>query len=135
MDCGFIDYREMVQQNRRGGRFFRRRVNLEYVPLVPAKTVRWILDDPRRIPYLLVWVSDRDGNAKDAVRVAQCGDHGPFYGTCRKVFYLRDTCVRCSWLKIKRSDGQCDIIRAVWLPLPRNGGTGTAACVPRLRSA
>jgi hypothetical protein len=80
------------------------------------------LDDPRKIPYLLVWVSDRDGTAKDAVRLAQCDDPGHFYGPCREVFSLRDTYVRCSWLKVKRSDKQCDVIRAVWLPLPRNGG-------------
>jgi hypothetical protein len=44
MDCGFIDHRKMVQRNRRGGRFFGRRVNLEYVPLLPAKTVRRVLN-------------------------------------------------------------------------------------------
>jgi hypothetical protein len=109
------------QRNRRGGRFFGRRVNLEYVPLLPAGAVRWVLLDPRDVPYLLVWRSERDGEAKDAVRVARCGDPGPFYGPCRDHFSFRGTFRRCSWVTVKRPDGRCDILRAVWLPLPRNG--------------
>jgi hypothetical protein len=76
----------MMQRNRRGGRFFGRKVNLEYVPLLPAGAVRWVLDDPRKIPYLLVWKSDRDGEVKDAIRLARCGDPGHFYGNCRQFF-------------------------------------------------
>jgi hypothetical protein len=110
-----------VQRNKRGGRFFGRRVNLEYVPLLPAGAVRWVLDDPRKISYLLVWKSVRDGEVKDAIRVAQCGDPGPFYGTCRGLFRVRGTLRRCSWITAKRPDGRCDFFRAVWLPLPRNG--------------
>src|SRR5947209_6051748 len=112
----------MVQQrNRRGGRFFGRRVNLEYVPLLPAGAVRLVLLDPRNIPYLFAWRSKRDGEAKDAIRVARCGDPGPFYGTCRDHFWFRGTFRHCSWITAKRTDGRCDILRAVWLPLPRNG--------------
>jgi hypothetical protein len=46
------------------------RVNLEYVPLLPAGAVRWVLPDPRKIPDLLVWRSERDREAKDVIRVA-----------------------------------------------------------------
>lgn len=104
---------------RRRGRFFGRRVNLEYVPLLPAGAVRWVLEDPREIPYLLVWV--RDGEAKDAIRIARCGDPGPFYGTCRQVFTVRGAFRRCNWIAAKRFDGRCDILRSVWLPLPWSG--------------
>jgi hypothetical protein len=112
----------MVQQNnRRRGRFFGRRVNLEYVPLLPAGAVRLVLLDPRKIPYLLVWRSERDGEVKDAIRVTRCSDPGPFYGTRREVFADRGAFRRCSWITAKRPNGRFDILRAVWLPLPRNG--------------
>src|SRR5437016_424504 len=109
------------QRNRRGGRFFGRRVNLEYVPLLPAAAVRKVLLDPRQIAYLLVWRSQRDGEAKDAVRIACCADPGPFYGPCRDHFSFRGNFHHCSWITAKRPDGRYDILRAVWLPLPRNG--------------
>jgi Protein of unknown function (DUF1275) len=32
----------------------------------------------------------------------------------------RGTARRCSWITAKRFDERCDILRAVWLPLPRN---------------
>ena len=111
----------MPQRIRRGGRFFGRRVNLERVPLLPAAAVRWVLLDPRKIPYLFLWQSDHDGMPKDAVRVANCDDPGPFYGTCRTHFSIRRNFHACSWVTIKRFDGRSDIVRAVWLPLPRNG--------------
>src|SRR5215470_13703362 len=43
----------------------------EQVPMLPAWAVRMVWDDPRRIPYLLVWKSRHDGSVKDAVRVAR----------------------------------------------------------------
>lgn len=111
----------VAQRTRRSGRFFGRRVNLEYVPLLPAGAVRWVLLDPRKIPYLFVWRSERDGKPKDAVRVAACDDPGPFYGTSRESFPIRGAFHPCSWIAVKRHDGRCDILRGVWLPLPRNG--------------
>ncbi len=39
--------------------------------MLPAWAVRMVLDDPRKIPYLLVWKSPRDGEIKDAVSVAR----------------------------------------------------------------
>jgi hypothetical protein len=110
-----------VQRNRRRGRFFGRRVNLEYVPLLPAKAVRRVLDDPRKNSYLLVWKSARDGEVKDAIRVAQCGDPGPFYGNNRESFLIRGTFFRYSWITAKRPDGRGDTLRAIWRPLPRGG--------------
>jgi hypothetical protein len=111
-----------VQQNRRRrGRFFGRRINLEYVPLFPAGAVRWVLDDPRKIPYLFAWRSEWDGELKDAIRVAQCGDPSPFFGNNREFFRIRGTFFRCSWITAKRPDGRGDFLRAIWRPLPRNG--------------
>ena len=46
-------------QKRRDGRFFGRRVNCEYVPLLPAWAVGLFMDDPRKTPYLLVWRDDK----------------------------------------------------------------------------
>ncbi len=103
-----------------GGRFYGRRVNCEYVPLLPAVTVRRVLEDPRKIPYLLVWKSERDGQIKDAVRLAPCEDPGPFYGTYREVFRIRQRCFACNWVKLNRPDANNEIIRAVWQFLPRN---------------
>jgi hypothetical protein len=39
--------------------------------MLPAWIVRRVWDDPRRIPYLLVWKGRRDGEVKEAVRVAR----------------------------------------------------------------
>jgi hypothetical protein len=107
-------------QYRRGGRFFGRRVNCEYVPLLPAGAVRRVLDDPRKIPYLLVWKNSSDGEVKDAVRVALCEDPGPFYGTNREVFCIRGRYLPCNWVNVKRTDRSNEILRTVWQPLPRN---------------
>lgn len=65
----------MEQHNRQirrsGGRFYGFRVNCEQVPTLPAWAVRWVLDDPRTVPYLFIWKSPRDGEIKEAVRVAR----------------------------------------------------------------
>jgi hypothetical protein len=111
----------MPQRIRRGGRFFGRRVNLERVPLLPAAAVRWVLLDPRKIPYLFLWIGKQDGRPKDAVRLAACDDPGPFYGSCRTHHSIRGAYHPCSWVTVKRHNGRTDILRGVWLPLPRNG--------------
>jgi hypothetical protein len=56
-----------------------------------------------------------------AIRVARCTDPGPFFGPCREFFSIRGTLRRCSWITAKRPDGRCNVIRAVWLPMVRNG--------------
>src|SRR5713226_5326041 len=78
------------------------------MPVIPAWLARSNLDDPRRIPYLLVWKDDRhDGKIMEAVRLAHfiaCGREG-------------NDCV-----ELKRTDGNTTILRIVWRMLPRNGG-------------
>jgi len=108
------------RQNRRGGRFFGRRVNCEYVPLLPAWVVGSFLDDPRKTPYLLVWRDEKwargsscpcmhDGEIKEAVRLARY--HDP-----------HDASAAQNYIKLKRPDGDYSVLRIVWRMLPRNGG-------------
>lgn len=97
--------------NRRGGRFFGRRVNCEHVPLLPASLVSRMLGDPRRIPYLLIWESRSDGGVQEAVRIAPYRESPGLGGL--------------DWsgaIEIKRSDGTRNVIRTIMRGLPRNGG-------------
>ena len=96
---------------RRGwnGRYLGFRINCEQVPILPAWAVGRFLADPRKIPYLLVWESSRDGTVKDAVRLSrEAGRVAPFAWT--------------GWIEVKRTDGTCTYIRTVERPLPRNNG-------------
>ncbi len=66
----------MVEQAKRqiwrnGGRFYGYRINCEQVPMLGACTVRAILDDPRMIPYLVVWKSRKGNEVRQAVRLAR----------------------------------------------------------------
>jgi hypothetical protein len=90
-----------------GGRFFGRRVNCEYVPALPALAVRRVFDDPRKIPYLLIWRSDRDGEVKEAVRVSRVDRPSDLPAA--------------DFIEIKRTDGSVSRIRAIKWSLPRNG--------------
>ncbi len=96
-------------QYRCHGRFFGRRVNCEGVPLLPARIVQLVLDDPRKIPYLLVWRSPWDRTVKEAVRIdRERGQLAPFDLT--------------GWVEIKRPDGTRSVFRAIEREMPRNGG-------------
>jgi len=100
------------QRERRSGRFFGRRVNCEHVPLLPSWAVAKMLDDPRKIPYLLIWKSEHDGEIKEAVRIA------PHYET--------PGLGGLDWtgaVEIKRHDGTRNFIRTLLRPLPRNRGS------------
>lgn len=88
------------------GRFlgFWARLNCENMPVIPAWLVRRCLDDPHKIPYLLIWKDEiHDGRIMEAVRLSRyLGD---------------DNCV-----EIKRTDGDYTVLRTVCRMLPRNGG-------------
>jgi hypothetical protein len=90
-----------------GGRFFGRRVNCERVPMLPAQVVRRVLDDPRKIPYLLIWRND-DGEVQEALRVIGLGPP-PYLPTADSI-------------ELKRTDKSVTHIRAIKWSLPRNGG-------------
>ncbi len=70
-----------------------------------------MLDDPRKIPYLLLWTSLQDGGIREAARIAQHNEIEGLGGL--------------DWtgaVEIKRNDGTRNFIRALLRPLPRNGG-------------
>ncbi len=104
-------------QNRRGGRFFGRRVNCEQVPTLPAWAVRRVLDDPRKIPYLLLWRSSWDGLIKEAVRVIRLGPPP----------YLPEA----DSIEVKRTDGSVCHLRVLKRSLPRNAGYDVLLACPR----
>ena len=86
------------------------RLNCENMPVIPAWLVRRCLDDPRKIPYLLVWKDERhDGEIKEAVRLARYLDP-------------HDSRSESNHVELKRTDGSATVLRVVWRMLPRNGG-------------
>jgi hypothetical protein len=70
-----------------------------------------MLDDTRKIPYLLIWKNHSDGTVKEAARIAPyyeaAGRGGPDWTGA---------------FEIKRHDGSRDFIRTLLRTLPRNRG-------------
>ena len=89
-------------------RGFRARINCENIPVLRASLVQANFNDPRRIPYLLVWKDESDGHIKEAVRLA-------------RHFDPREPAVT-HYVELKRTDGSLTILGTVWRMLPRNGG-------------
>jgi hypothetical protein len=86
------------------------RLNCENMPVIPAWLVRRCLDDPRKIPYLLVWKDDRhSGEIMEAARLARYVEPSNFR-------------VTDNYVELKRTDGSATVLRIVWRMLPRNGG-------------
>jgi hypothetical protein len=52
-----------------GGRFAGPRANVERVPRLPTFPALWVLEDPRRRPYLVFWTSD-DGEISWELKMA-----------------------------------------------------------------
>jgi hypothetical protein len=77
-------------ESRCEGRFFGRGVNCEQVPFLPAWAVAWVLDGPRKIPYLLVWKRPEDSSVREVVRISTYGQFPPDWA---------------DWAEIKRPDG------------------------------
>jgi hypothetical protein len=88
------------------------RVNCESAPCLPAAAIARVLDDPRQLPYLMVW-QDRDGGGiREAVRVAR---HSSESADPRGLDWA-------DWVEFKRPDGARSLMRTVERALPRNGG-------------
>jgi hypothetical protein len=109
----------MVEQRKRirrrsDGRFLGFRINCEQVPVLPAWAVRWVWDDPRRIPYLLTWKSERDGQLKEAVRVM-------------RVFPQPDV-AEAPYVEVKRTDGSVVHVYLVWRWQPHGGRSLLLRC-------
>jgi hypothetical protein len=79
------------------------------MPVIPGWLVRSNLNDPRKIPYLLVWKDARDGEIKEAVRLARYVEPS-------------NSRVTDNYVELKRTDGSVTVLRIVWRMLPRNGG-------------
>jgi hypothetical protein len=77
------------------------------MPVIPTSLVRSNLNDPRRIPYLLVWKDERDGRIMEAVRLA-----------CFFAYGIEGN----GYVELKRTDGSVTILQIVWRTLPSNGG-------------
>jgi hypothetical protein len=87
------------------------RLNCEEMPVIPAWIVRSNLNDPRRIPYLLVWKDERhDGRIMEVVRLV-CYSPGPL-------------------VELKRIDGSTTVLRIVSQTMPRNGGQALLMLCP-----
>src|SRR5258708_790695 len=95
------------QIRRSGGRFYGFRVNCEQVPMLPAWTVREVLDDPRMVPYLIVWKSRTGNEVKQAVRLA------------RSVLLINPSEVESA--EIKWPDGNTVPVYLVWRRQPHGG--------------
>lgn len=97
---------------------FRARKNCEDMPVIPASIVRANLDEPHRIPYLLVWKGDRhDGEIMEAVRLARF--HDP-----------QDASTAENYVELKRPDGDYTVLRIIWRMLPRSGGRALLLLCP-----
>jgi hypothetical protein len=94
------------------------RVNCENVPCLPAALFSWVLDDPRQVPYLIIWKEESSGKLREAARVAACAE------VDREIDWAR-----C--LEIKRADGSKNWILTAERPLPRNGGSALLVICPR----
>ena len=68
----------MVKQRKTGrdwaGRFIGPRVNCENVPLFTSRALAWMLDDPRKVPYLMIWMDQNSEKIIEAVRIALSPD-------------------------------------------------------------
>jgi len=99
------------------------RLNCESIPVIPAWLVRSNLDDPRRIPYLLIWKDERhDGEIKEGVRLAR---------------YMEPSSSRVTdnYVELKRPDGSITVLRFVWRMLPRNSGRAMLLVCPHCKTA
>ncbi len=89
-------------------RYVGARINCESVPCLPARAVTWVLNDPRQVPYLMVWKDDRSQQVREIVRVVTYGRPGNL--------------VWEGWVEVKRTNGSRTLIYTIERGMPRNTG-------------
>ena len=112
----------MVEQRKqRGwrGSYVGPRVNCERVPCLPAAAVAWVLNDPRQVPYLMLWKNEDSDKLVEAVRVTRCNEAVARELDCADV------------LDVKRTDGSQSWIWTIERPLPRHRGKARLFICPR----
>jgi hypothetical protein len=82
--------------------------------MLPAWAVRWVWDDPRQIPYLLVWRGSRDDEVKDAARVAR--------------FVPQNNLPETDSVRVQRTDGSTVPIYLAWRRQPHGGRSLLLRC-------
>ena len=115
----------MVEQRKTvrdwAGRFIGPRVNRENVPCLPVGALTWMLDDPRNVPYLMIWM-DQDGERiLEAVRVMRFTE-------------MEQDIPWAKCVEIKRADRTKNWVLTIERPLPRNGGKARLVICPRCQS-
>jgi hypothetical protein len=86
------------------------RVNCERAPRLPARCIRWVLDDPRQSPYLLTW-----RESDDVARTARAEKNpNPPWPELRGLEVILTEVVGG-----RRAGG--DFLRGAWRSLPRGG--------------
>jgi hypothetical protein len=88
--------------------------------MLPAAILRRVLDDPRKIPYLLVWNQASSATAQDAVRIAR-------YSEPDTPDYKFDW---TGWLEVKRTTGARRLLHMIERPMPRNRGKSNFVICP-----
>jgi hypothetical protein len=112
----------MVEQGKRARgwhqRYLGARVNCEGVPRLPAGGVAWVLDDPRHVPYLMVWKEQRSEKLVEAV--------------CVCAYSRSDSLDWTGWVEVKRTDGSHVLIRTIETSSAAKRRQSQACCLPPL---
>ncbi len=91
------------------------RVDVEQVPRLPTFPARWVLEDPRKRPYLVFWVSD-DGDRCHGIQMAPTGQPDSVMVTFDDGGPQRLTILRRS---LPRGTGTALFYRCSWCHKPR----------------
>lgn len=113
----------MTQRDQRRGwhqYFVGGRVDCESAPLLPSRAVACVFNDPRRLPYLMIWKDEFSDEVIEAVRVAAYEEPNSLDWS--------------GWMEIKRIDGSRSLIRTIERCLPRNGGKALLLICPLCQS-
>jgi hypothetical protein len=110
------------RKQRRGWhqRYLGPRANCESVPCLPAGVVAWVLDDPRRLPYLMLWQDRFSETIIEAVRVSVYSDPDS----------LDRDLDWTGWVEVKRTNGTRSLVQTAKRALPRNGGKTRVVICP-----